>query len=65
MSEQQQEQKTSCIYLRQMETIVYLEFRKLTFFRLTFIDFLKGFLWNILVSVVIESTDGMSGWKGP
>ena len=44
MSEQQQEQKTSCIYLRQMETIVYLEFRKLTFFRLTFIDFLKGFL---------------------
>ena len=29
MSEQQQKKKSSCMYLRQMETIVYLEFRKL------------------------------------
>lgn len=29
MSEEQQKRKISCIYLRQMETIAYLEFRKL------------------------------------
>ena len=28
MSEQQQKQTPSCMYLRQMKTIVYLEFRK-------------------------------------
>ena len=29
ISEQQKKQKPSCIYLRQIETIVYLEFQKL------------------------------------